>query len=69
MKEIESIVETYIRKTPKSKTFFEHAKKFEPGGVTRSVAYYPPYPIYISKGEGCHIYDLDGNRRIDFLNN
>jgi glutamate-1-semialdehyde 2,1-aminomutase len=69
MKTIDSIVSTYIKQTPKSKTFFEHAKRIEPGGVTRSVAYYPPYPIYISRGEGCYIYDLDGNERIDFLNN
>ncbi|MBW2121480.1 MAG: aspartate aminotransferase family protein [Deltaproteobacteria bacterium] len=69
MQKLESVIETYLSKTPKCKAFFEYARGIEPGGVTRTVAYYPPYPIYIAKGEGCYAYDLDGNRRIDFLMN
>jgi glutamate-1-semialdehyde 2,1-aminomutase len=40
-----------------------------PGGITRTSVYFDPYPPYITRGEGCHIYDVDGNRRIDFLGN
>lgn len=25
-----------------------------------------PYPIYVDRGEGCHIWDIDGNRYIDY---
>jgi glutamate-1-semialdehyde 2,1-aminomutase len=31
--------------------------------------YFDPYPTYIERGEGCTIYDADGNRYIDFNNN
>ena len=28
----------------------------------------PPYPHYIAKAEGCYIWDIDGNRYVDFGN-
>jgi len=40
-----------------------------PAGDTRSVTYYPPYPLALARGEGCYVWDLDGNRFIDLLNN
>lgn len=40
-----------------------------PGGNTRSLAHFPPYPLAISHGSGCRIWDVDGNGFVDLLNN
>jgi len=40
-----------------------------PGGTTRTTTYFDPYPLYITRGEGCRIWDADGIERIDMLGN
>jgi glutamate-1-semialdehyde 2,1-aminomutase len=59
----------YRRQNPTSLRRFEEAKAVIPGGNTRLTAYFAPYPFYAVNGEGCRIYDLDGNMRVDFYNN
>lgn len=44
-----------------SKQLNEKAGEFLPGGDTRSVCLYKPYPTYIAEGRGCCVYDVDGN--------
>ncbi len=39
------------------------------GGTTRTSVFFTPYPCYIAEGHGCRFTDLDGNIRIDILNN
>ncbi|MHA1555448.1 MAG: aminotransferase class III-fold pyridoxal phosphate-dependent enzyme [Candidatus Heimdallarchaeota archaeon] len=63
------IIARYEAKTPSSKKHFNKAQKWLPGGGTRNIAYFYPYPFYITKGEGCYLEDVDGNRYIDILNN
>jgi glutamate-1-semialdehyde 2,1-aminomutase len=62
-------LEEYQRQNPTSLHRFEEAKQVIPGGNTRLTAYFAPYPFYAVKGEGCRIFDLDGNVRLDFYNN
>ncbi|MFD1361731.1 aspartate aminotransferase family protein [Lentibacillus salinarum] len=62
-------VETYINKTPESKNKYEIANNYMPGGETRSVCFHKPYPLTIEEARGAYLYDIDGNRYIDFLNN
>jgi glutamate-1-semialdehyde 2,1-aminomutase len=39
------------------------------GGITSSKRYFPPYPLFMARGQGSKIYDVDGNQYIDcFLN-
>jgi glutamate-1-semialdehyde 2,1-aminomutase len=59
----------YRARTPKSSQLFEAAKKVLPGGDTRSVLYFPPYPTFVDRGSGCRVWDADSNEYIDFLNN
>jgi glutamate-1-semialdehyde 2,1-aminomutase len=59
----------YRARTPKSSQLFEAAKKVLPGGDTRSVLYFPPYPTFVDRGSGCRVWDVDSNEYIDFLNN
>ena len=63
------VVDRYIKRTKKSKVHSEQAKQFLPGGDTRSIGYYKPYPVFGAKGKGCFLYDYDGNEYIDFVNN
>jgi glutamate-1-semialdehyde 2,1-aminomutase len=63
------IIEQYKKMTPKSRELFEKALKYLPGGGTRNITYFYPYPFYVEKGEGSYLYDVDGNRYIDVQNN
>ncbi|MBN1317148.1 MAG: aspartate aminotransferase family protein [Anaerolineales bacterium] len=64
-----SIFDHYTCQTKGSKEKHEQAKGFLPGGDTRTSTFFQPYPTFMTRGQGCHIYDCDGNRYIDFLNN
>lgn len=57
----------YATKCTKSKAMIEKAKEFIPGGVQHNLAFNYPHPIVITKAEGAYLYDLDGNKYIDFL--
>lgn len=56
-------------RTERSREIFERLERSIPGGNTRSLAFFPPYPLVISYGSGCLIRDADGNEFIDLLNN
>jgi len=57
----------YKAKTKKSAEWFEVASRHLPGGVTGNVKFYPPYPVYLKKAKGSHVWDLDGNEYIDYM--
>ena len=59
----------YRRANPRSVELSRRAQKVLPGGTTRTTTYFPPFPPFQVRGEGCHIFDVDGNRRVDYLNN
>ena len=59
----------YGIRTERSREIFERLERSIPGGNTRSLAFFPPYPLVISCGSGCRIRDADGNDFIDLLNN
>lgn len=59
----------YRRRTPGSRKIHALASKFLPGGNTRSVVYFRPYPLVVARAKGCWLYDVDGNRYLDFVNN
>ena len=53
----------------KSAELFEKAKTYFPGGVNSPVrAFKSVYgtPLFIQKGDGCFVWDADGNQFIDF---
>ncbi len=59
----------YRERTPRSRELFRKAGRFLPGGDTRLGTCFPPHPSYMVRGEGSYLYDLDGNRILDFTNN
>ncbi len=56
-------------KTAKSREYFEKAKSCLVNGVASSLHKSPTenYPIYIERGKGSKIYDVDGNEYIDYM--
>lgn len=50
-----------------SQNLYERAVKSVPGGVHSSSRARQPYPLYFKKGEGAHLYDVDGNKYIDLV--
>lgn len=53
----------------KSAELYEKAKNYFPGGVSSPVrAFKSVYgtPLFIQKGDGCYVWDADGNQFIDF---
>jgi len=63
------LLSRYLRWTRRSREAYERAKRTLPGGNSREAIFYPPYPIYVKRAEGCRIWDLDGHEVIDFANN
>jgi glutamate-1-semialdehyde 2,1-aminomutase len=57
---------TYERRTPRSAKLWEHAKQWTPLGVHSNYRYVEPYPFYVRRGEGVHLWDADGNDYLDF---
>jgi len=40
-----------------------------PGGNSRTTTFFDPYPFYIERGQGAHVWDADGTERVDFNGN
>ena len=58
--------ERYRALTPNSAKLFKEAQDVLPGGSTRDSLMRRPYPSFIERGEGSHLFDADGRRLIDF---
>ncbi len=53
-----------------SELWFERAQKVIPGGVNSPVRAFKSVgcnPIFVARGEGAYLYDVDGNRYIDYI--
>lgn len=64
----DSELERYLQLTPKSRTLWEDAREYLPGGDSRNSIFWNPYPIFIESASGCHVIDADGIDRLDFIN-
>lgn len=54
----------------KSITLFQEAQKIFPGGVNSPVRAFRAvggHPLFIERGEGAYLFDVDGNRYIDYV--
>ena len=62
-------VERKIRKTTISAALYDEARALIPGGASSIIRWssYEPYPIYMDKGRGARITDVDGNEYLDYL--
>src|SRR4030095_14016065 len=67
--EMDREVAEYIGKTGRSRALFEEAVRAMPGGNSRTTTFFDPYPFYLQRGQGAHIWDEEGNDRSDFNGN
>lgn len=59
----------YAAARPKSAAWAARADDVMPGGNTRSVLHYEPFPMRVERAERQFLWDVDGHRYIDLLGN
>ena len=64
---MQEFLDYFDTKCKKSRALTDEAKQYIPGGVQHNLAFNHPFPMAIEKAEGAHMWDVDGNRYIDFL--
>ncbi|HEX9914584.1 MAG TPA: aspartate aminotransferase family protein [Candidatus Bathyarchaeia archaeon] len=57
---------SFEKRTPRSRALFERASKVLPGGVSYGIRALPPYPFYVRHAKGVKIHDVDGNIYTDY---
>ncbi|UFN49973.1 aspartate aminotransferase family protein [Roseomonas sp. OT10] len=57
----------FVAANPASARQHAEAEAVMPGGNTRSVLFYEPFPLAMARGEGCWLWDADGHRYLDLL--
>ncbi len=60
--------ERYRNNTGTSARTYERAVKAMPNGVPSSFQANDPWPVYIDRGHGSRVWDVDGNEYVDFHN-
>jgi len=63
------LVQRYTARTPRSAELYTRAVESFPGGDTRTGTFFLPYPTFMARGAGVHLWDVDGNEYVDFLGN
>ncbi len=62
-----AVEDRYAARNPLSRERHEAASAHMPGGNTRSVIHFSPFPFAVERAEGPRLYDLDGHVYTDFL--
>ena len=57
----------FAARNPNSAKQYAQATEVMPGGNTRTVLFYEPFPLTILRGQGCEVFDADGHRYFDFM--
>ncbi|MGH3022887.1 MAG: aspartate aminotransferase family protein [Gaiellaceae bacterium] len=55
-------------RTGGSRAMYERARRTLSGGVASSYQVRAPWPIYLERGSGARVWDVDGNELLDFHN-
>ena len=64
-----AIEQEYRRRTPGSARMMEAASASMPHGITRTLSWFPPYPLVFDHCRGASMFDVDGNRYVDLFSN
>jgi glutamate-1-semialdehyde 2,1-aminomutase len=54
-----------LARMPAAQSMYAHAGTVMPGGVTSSWASTRPIPLWVDRGHGGHVWDVDGNEYVD----
>lgn len=55
----------YVARRPRSEALHQRARAAMPGGNTRSVLSYGPFPTAMARGQDCRLWDIDGHEYLD----
>src|ERR671937_1581161 len=58
----------YRERTARSGEYFARASAVMPGGVPSQFQRNDPWPVYVERGAGADVWDVDGNEYLDFHN-
>ena len=61
--------DAYLAQTPGSEELAREARAVLPGGSTRTYGFFRPYPLVFERGKGPYLWDVDGNRYVDYTYN
>jgi glutamate-1-semialdehyde 2,1-aminomutase len=61
-------LERFGERTRRSSEYYARARRVMPGGVPSSFQTNDPWPVYIERGRGADVWDVDGNEYVDFHN-
>lgn len=64
-----AIEREYARRTPGSARLMARASAHMPRGITRTLSWFPPYPVVFERGSGAKLVDVDGNDYVDLFGN
>ena len=64
---LDDAVAAFAAANPNSRSEDEAAAVAMPGGNTRTVLFHPPFPLTLARGEGAHVWDIDGHRYTNFV--
>lgn len=56
-----------IWSTSKSRILFKEAEQLIPGGVNGNIKFREPYPVFLARAQGSHLWDVDGNKYVDYV--
>ena len=57
----------YVADNPASEEAHHQARRFMPGGNTRTILYHDPFPLRVVSGHGARITDADGHEYLNLL--
>jgi glutamate-1-semialdehyde 2,1-aminomutase len=66
---MDAVGNSYLEPSSRSAGLYQRATAVMPGGNTRSTVFTSPYPAYVASAQGATVTDVDGQRRVDFINN
>ena len=58
--ELDRLREAYAARHPESLARYQAATEVMPGGNTRTTLHNSPFPLTVVRGEGCRLWDADG---------
>ncbi len=64
---MEEYLDYFETKCARSKQLTDEARELIPGGVQHNLAFNHPFPLAVERADGAFLWDVDGNRYIDFL--
>ncbi|MBV9595224.1 MAG: aspartate aminotransferase family protein [Chloroflexi bacterium] len=59
----------YLDPESRSAELWQRSRAVMPGGNSRTTVFAAPYPAYVASAQGATVTDVDGQTRLDFVNN